>query len=67
MSEPRELLEYRRLGLCGGLLLLRVVEMDAEIIDAIGRPATAKTVIIGRTLEITLSAALDAREISVSL
>ena len=60
--------DFQALALRGGFLLLRVVVTTDPMIDALGRPAVARTTIIGQHLEIELAATdTSAGEISISL
>lgn len=60
---------FQMLPLRGGYLVLRVIITHAPMIDALGRPAVARTTIAGSTLEIELcrSHADDPDELSISL
>jgi len=51
----------------GGFLLVSVLEAGSEIIDAAGRPAVAKTSIVGGNLWIVLVQGMDAKERSISI
>lgn len=60
--------DFIELPLRGGFLLLRVVINSEPMVDAVGRLALARTVIVGSTLEIELGGSdPDPNEISVSL
>lgn len=60
--------DFTQLPLRGGFLLLRVIMTTEPMVDAMGRLALARTVIIGSTVEIELGASNpDPVEISVSL
>jgi hypothetical protein len=58
---------YTNLPLRGGFLLVRVTASPEVLVDAIGRPALARTVIIGMRFEIQLRGEMPEEEISVSL
>ena len=58
---------FQNARLTGGFTLLRVETSREPFTDAIGRPALAKTSIIGRRFEITVAEGLDDRELSVTL
>lgn len=58
---------FSALRLRGGVILVRVALARAQMVDAIGRPALARTVIVGPRLYIQLSETMSDEEISVSL
>ena len=61
-----EAFEY--LPLRGGLLLLEITVQETPMFDAIGRPALAKTSIVGTNLKIELAASTpDPEQISISI
>jgi hypothetical protein len=60
--------DFIQLPLRGGFLLLKVSLTDNPMVDALGRLAVARTIIIGSTLEIEIGcSAPDPNEISISL
>ncbi len=62
-----ELDVFADLPLRGGLRLKEVRRASAPLVDAIGRPAVARTFIIGNVLEVELQRDLSDEETSVSL
>lgn len=62
-----ELDPFANLSLRGGFLLEGVRVAVVPMTDAVGRPALARTEIVGHRLNIELAAGLPAAEISVSL
>ncbi len=58
---------FQNAQLVGGFTLARIEISREPFADAIGRPALAKTSIIGRRFEIVVSAGLDDHELSVTL
>lgn len=62
-----ELAVFRNLPLRGGFVLEKVEIAAAPMEDAIGRPALARTVVIGATLSIELRSEMLDDEMSVSL
>lgn len=63
----RDLNVFTHRPLRGGLLLQSVSLASEPMIDALGRPAVARTLIIGNVLEIELESAMSDEEISISL
>jgi len=58
---------FQGLRLCGGYILLHIEFVIEPLVDAVGRPALAKTRIIGREFHLTVLAGLSDEERSVSL
>ena len=67
ISRMLELDVFADLPLRGGLRLKEVRRASAPLVDAIGRPAVARTLIIGKVLEVELQPDLSDEETSVSL
>ena len=66
MSMTFDAFDY--LPLRGGFLLLEISLREEPMFDAIGRPALAKTSIVGTNLKIELAASTsDPRQISISI
>ena len=57
---------FQNAQLFGGFTLSRIETSHEAFVDAIGRPALAKTSIIGHRFEIVVSDSLDDRELSVA-
>lgn len=55
------------MGLRGGFVLVRIATSHEPFADAIGRPALAKTSVVGNRFEILLADGMSKREISVTL
>jgi hypothetical protein len=53
--------------LCGGFVISRLEFSAAPLVDAIGRPALARTRIVAREFQLTITAQLSKKEKSVSL
>jgi hypothetical protein len=64
MSNPDT---FRDAPLPGGYVLSRLEFVEGPLVDAIGRPALAKTQILGRQIRLSLVSTLDEKETSVSL
>lgn len=58
---------FRNVALPGGLVLTRVALADESLFDPLGRPALARTIVVGNELEIILLAAQSEDEFSISL
>ena len=58
---------FQNAQLVGGFTLSRIETSHEAFVDAIGRPALAKTSITGRRFDIIVSDGLDDRELSVTL
>ena len=58
---------FSNLRLPGGYLLLDIAETGPGMIDPAGRPAVAKTTIVGNNLRIVLAQGMDAYEQSISI
>ena len=51
----------------GGFFLKSVRSMEESMMDALDRPALARTTIVGMTLEVELNNTLSAEEVSITL
>jgi hypothetical protein len=66
--KPLDLSDFDFLPLKGGFLLEKISVTDAPIIDALDRPAAARSTILGSTIRIEISSLyLEATELSISL
>lgn len=60
--------DFEFLSLRGGFLLQEITVQETPMFDAMGRPALAKTSIIGTNLRIELAASTpDSEQISISI
>jgi hypothetical protein len=62
-----DLAAFENLCLCGGFLLVEARRTHQFLLDPIGRPAAAQTLIRGRCLYIRLRDDMDEKELSISL
>jgi len=62
-----DLAAFENLRLCGGFLLMEARRTHQFLLDPIGRPAAAQTIIRGRCLYIRLRDDMDDKELSISL
>jgi len=62
-----DLSRFSNLKLPGGFVVTEVVETESAMIDAIGRPALAKTIIVGAQMSIVLAVEMDDVEKSISI
>ena len=62
-----DLAAFENLSLCGGFLLVEVRRTEQFLLDPIGRPAAAQTLIRGKRLRILLRDDMDDEELSISL
>ncbi len=58
---------YTELALRGGFRLISVRNAQEPMMDALNRPALARTAILGLTLEMEIAGSLSADELSITL
>ena len=63
----RDLAAFQNLVLRGGFVLAEVRLTSQFLLDPLGRPATAQTIIRDKRLHIFLRTNLDERDLSISL